>query len=296
MNATETTSEALVVANLAGVEISVSQSALDERDRLLKLARAGNGITDGASAARAAEVLKLLKGFSRTIEASRKEAKQPVLVFVADLDGLAKKLTDEIEREAARIAGLIGSWTAEQNRIAEQARRDAWEKEQAIRREAEAKERAEQERLAAEQRTRDEAARAAQKEAEAKANRARTEAGRAKALAEAEAARIKAEADQKAADARALAEGLKRDEQTALAIGAAHAGANAVALAKPQGVSARRDVEFTVEDVHALYEACPVLVKLEPQRAMIKAALKNLSEGQSLPGVKHWFVTGAVVR
>lgn len=296
MNATESPATALVVANLAGVEISVAQSALEERDRLLALARKGASITDGASATRAADVLKALKGFSRTIEASRKDAKAPVLVFVAELDGLAKKLTDDIEREAARIAGLIGAWTAQQNRIAEEARRAAYEKEQQIRREAEAKEREEAERLAAEQRARDEAARKVQAELDAKAARARTEAGRAKALAEAEAARVKAEADQKAAEARALAEGLKRDEEQALAIGKAHASAAVVVQAKPSGIAAKRSPKFKVVNLHDLYAAAPYLVNLEPNTAAINNAIKGLAEGQKLPGIEWWFETSAVVR
>lgn len=297
MSTTETeTLPALQVLGLAGIETTASAAALDERDRLLNLARRGTSVTDGASAQRATEILKELKAFSRGIESARKDVKEPVLQLGKDIDALAATLTDDLAREENRIAGLIGAWQAEQNHIAEEARRKAWEEEQRIRREAEAKDLAEQERLAAEQRAREDAARKVQEELEAKAARARSEAGRAKALAEAEAARARAEADRVAAEEKARAEGMKRDEQEALAIGKAHASAAVVQQTKPQGVSARREVEFEVVDIVALYEACAPLVKLEPNTAAIKAALKQLPEGKSLPGIRHWFRTSAVVR
>lgn len=290
------TTTALEVLGLSAVETTASAAALAERDRLLELARKGKCVTDAASAARAAEVLKEVKAFTRSIESTRKEVKEPVLSLAKDIDGLAKTLTADLEREASRISALVGEWQAEQNRIAEEARRKAWEEERRIRREAEAKERAEQERLAAEQRAREEEARKVQAELEAKAARARSEAGRAKALAAAEAARIQAEADAKAAAEAARLEGMKRDEAEALAIGKAHASAAVVQAAKPQGVAARRNVEFEVTDITELYEAVPVLVNLTPNTAAIKAALKQLPEGKTIPGIRHWFSTSAVVR
>lgn len=296
MSTTDTTSTALTLLGIDQATLSIADEAREERDRLLTRARKGKSITDGASAQRAAEVLKELKAFTRGIESARKDTKAPVLELSSRIDGLAKELTTDLEREAARIAGLVGEWQAEQNRIAEETRRKAWEEEQRIRREAEAKERAEQERLAAEQRARDEEARKVQAELEAKAARARSEAGRAKALAEAEAARMKAEADDARAAEQARIEGMKRDEAEALAIGQAHASAAVVMQAKPQGVAARREVEFEVVDIVTLYEACSPLVKLEPNTAAIKAALKQLPEGKTLPGVRHWWRTSAIVR
>lgn len=291
-----TTTTALAVLGLSAVETTASAAALAERDRLLSLARKGKVVTDAASAQRATDVLKEVKAFTRSIESTRKEVKEPVLQLGKDIDGLARTLTEELEREASRISALVGEWQAEQNRIADEARRKAWEEEQRIRREAEARERAEQERLAAEQRAREEEVRRVQAELEAKAARARSEAGKAKALAEAEAARLKAEEEAKAAAEQARIEGMKRDEAEALAIGKAHAAAAVVQAAKPQGVAARRNVEFEVTDIVALYEAVPVLVNLTPNTAAIKAALKQLPEGKTIPGIRHWFTTAAIVR
>lgn len=293
---TTTTNTALQLPDLSGIQVSATSEALDERDRLLILASKGKVIADAASAQRATDVLKELKSFTRGIESARKDAKAPVLELSSRLDATAKQLTLELEAEAERISKLVGTWQAEQNRIAEEARRKAWEEEQRIIREAAAKERAEQERLAAEQRAREDAARKEQEELAAKAARARSDAGRAKALAEAEAARLKAEADTKAAEEQARIHGLQRDEAEALAIGQAHAAAVVVQTAKPQGVQARRNVEFEVTDISELYEAVPVLVNLTPNTAAIKAALKQLPEGKTIPGIRHWFSTSAVVR
>src|SRR5690606_28356344 len=214
---------------------SATAEAIAERDRLLVLARRGKTIADAASAQRAAEVLKAIKGFTRGIESARKDAKAPVLELGQRLDATAKELTADLEAEATRISRLVGEWQAEQNRIAEEARRKAWEEEQRIRREAEARERAEQERLAAEQRAREEAARKEQEELQARAARARSEKKRAELEAAAEAVRLKAEQEAKEAEQRAIKEGLQRDEQEAIAIGKAHAQAALVAQQKPQG-------------------------------------------------------------
>lgn len=296
MSPNDTTTTALQLLGLDETSLTIAEEARHERDRLLDLARQGNTITDASSAQRAAEVLKELKAFTRGIESARKDVKAPVLELSKRIDDLAKELNGELDREADRISKLIGTWQAEQNRIAEEARRKAWEEEQRIRREAEAKERAEQERLAAEQRAREEEARKVQAELEAKAARARSEAGKAKALAEAEAARLKAEQEAEEARKRAIAEGLKRDEEEAMRIGKAHAEAAMVVQAKPQGVAARRNVEFEVTDIAALYEAIPVLVNLTPNTAAIKAALKQLPDGKTIPGIRHWYSTAAIVR
>lgn len=287
---------ALAVAGLSEISVSASAEALAERDRLLAMARRGKSVTDAASAQRATDVLKELKQFTRGMEAARKETKEPVLALSRDIDALAKQLTEDIDREASRISSLIGEWQAEQNRIAEEARRKAYEEEQRIRREAEAREQAERERLAAEEAKRLEAQRAEQQALAEKAARARSEKRRAELEAQAQAAAERAAREAEEARKRADAEGLKRDEQTALRIGQAHASAAIVSAAKPEGIAARRNVEFEVTDIVALYEACAPLVKLEPNTAAIKAALKQLPEGKTLPGVRHWFTTAAIVR
>jgi hypothetical protein len=287
---------ALQITPLGEIEISATFETLRERDRLLELARGGKRIADGESAKRAAEILKEVNTFARGIEAARKATKEPVLDLGRRIDELAKELISELNQESKRVSGLIGAWQKEQNDKAEEARRQAWEEEQRIKREAEAKERAEEERLRKLEEDRLAMLAAEQAELDAKAARARSEKGRQAALdAKAEAER-KAEEEKNRLAKQAIAEGLKRDEQTAIEIGKAHATAAVVQQAKPQGIAVRKDVEFEILDITELYEAAPYLVKLEPNTAALKSALKQLPEGKSLPGVKHWFTSKAITR
>ena len=53
------------------------------------------------------------------------------------IDALATDLTADIEAEARRIGRLIGAWNAEQERIADEARRRAEEEARRVREEAE---------------------------------------------------------------------------------------------------------------------------------------------------------------
>ena len=57
---------------------------------------------------------------------------------------------------------------------------------------------------------------------------------------------------------------------------------------KLEGLSLRSEVKFEVTNIQALYEAFPGMVLLSPNNAAIKAQLKTLPAGQSLPGVRHW--------
>lgn len=61
------------------------------------------------------------------------------------------------------------------------------------------------------------------------------------------------------------------------------------------GTATRTLVEFEVEDIAALYAARPDLVKLEPNKAAIKAII-TANSGIVLPGVRHWRSAATVVR
>ena len=94
----------------------------------------------------------------------------------------------------------------------------------------------------------------------------------------------KARKEREAAEAKAEQERFERAAlESAKAAEMVTAPANKLA-----GVAVGPEIKFEVTDVVALYEAAPYLVKLEPNKAAIKAALKQLREGQSLPGVRHW--------
>lgn len=133
-----TTEELLIVTGLDAA-VSATDAARATRDVLLAKARRGTSVANTASAESAGAILKEIKTFTRSIEDARKEIKEPVLDISKRIDGLAKELTEQLDAEATRISRLVGAWQAEQNRIAEEARRDAWQKEQDIKAEANSK-------------------------------------------------------------------------------------------------------------------------------------------------------------
>lgn len=268
------TTELLTISGVDDAAITATSDALALRDELLARARKGTIVTTPESAEKAGSILKEVKAFTRLIEDARKIVKEQPLKLCRDIDALASKLVSELETEATRISRLLGAWQAEQNRIAEEARRKAWEEEQRIKREAEEKARAEALRVRKEQ-----------EELELKASRARS--------------------DEKAAEWRAKAAQREEESQTASAAHVAQTeqaivetrvAAAAIAPPKPAGLATRKEVCFEVTDIQALYDAAPFLVTMSPNNAAIKAAVKGLSSGQSLPGVRHWEENKTIVR
>lgn len=135
-------------------------------------------------------------------------------------------------------------------------------------------------------RLRAEAERKAREEAE-RAERARreAEAAEAKRIADLEAAKAKGDATAVASasgDAWASLEAADKAEE-------AKAAARAVVVPVPPpkvaGIRLRQVQCHEVEDVLALYKARPDLVRLEPIRGAINAALEA---GETLPGVRAW--------
>jgi hypothetical protein len=249
-----------------------TQTASERRDSVLALARRGTTISNATSAATAADVLRECKGFERDIEDARKAAKEGPLELCRKIDALAKSLTAEVEHESARISALLGAWQKEQKRIADEAARIAREKEQALIREAEDKAAAERERIAAE--------------------RAALAAMAAQASNELEAAGVQAQVDALNAEAaEASARHVAATEQKVIEMRVAAAGKSIVT----PGLSARTEIKFEITDIVALYEAAPFLVILTPNTAALKAAIKGLTAGQSLPGVRHWTEARAIV-
>jgi dTMP kinase len=262
---------------LSGIDhtaLSATDAARVQRDSLLTLATGVGTVSSADQAARAAFVLKELKGFTREIESSRADVKAPVLEIGKKIDALAKDLTTKVDAEATRVSRVLGAWQAEQNRLAEEARRKAWEEEQRIREEAARKEREAAERE-----------QARQAELERKAAAARTEETAAKYRQQAEAAALRAHQEQE-----------RRDFVAEQAIVSTRVSAAALVPPKPAGVATREEIKFEVTDIIALYEAAAYLVSLEPNTAAIKAALKALTNGQHLPGVRHWKEALTVVR
>lgn len=310
--------QSIIISGLDNTHLSSTDEARATRDALLAKARKGTTINSTDSAARAADLLKELSNFTRFIEECRANAKAPFLEYGRKVDALAKELVSDLTAESTRISRMLGTFQAEENMRAAEKMREAYEKEQQIKREAEEKERAAeaavQAKIAEARRVAEEAMakarEAARIEAEqlaAKALRARSEAGKAKAEAESAAAaeraakeaqarqeaqaKLEAEMAEKAsrdAEQRAEAERQKIIDNRVTTVGKI--------APKPTGVATRGEICYEVTDVQALYEAAPYLVKLEPIPSMIKGALKQLTEGQNLPGIRHWRENRAIVR
>jgi hypothetical protein len=283
-------------------EFSASAEAIARRDELLAVARRGSAIANDESAQRAAAVLKDLKAFSRMIEASRKEAKDPVLTIGKKIDELAGKLTTDIKHQEERIGSLLAAWQEQQRKAAEEARRKAYEEEQRIIREQQERERKAREEAEAAERARREAEEKARREAEelaAKASRARSAERQAELQAEAEAKRKAAEEAAEKAEAERIAAEAKLEAEREAAEKAIVESRTELANAAPAklaGMALRSEIKFEVTDVYALFEALPGMVTLTPNTAALKAYLKTLPEGQTLPGVRHWREAKTTVR
>lgn len=286
----------ITVTGLELVTISNSGAARQQRDNLLAVFAGLAPVTDAASAAVVAVALREAKAFTNIIEAVRVEKKAPALDFGKRIDAAAADLAATVAAQLKRWGDQHAAWQAEQDRIAEKKRREAWEEEQRIKREAEAREYAAQQAARRAQEAADAEARRVQAELAAKAARARTEEGRARAEAAAAAAAQQAEVDrlnrqQAEEDAAAV-----REAARVSAIVETRVTASAEMPAKAEGISTRREVEFEVIDIVALYEANPLLVKMEPNTQTIKSALKQLRADQKIPGVRHWFKHASSIR
>jgi hypothetical protein len=298
-------------------KISAQAAALAKRDELLTKARKGTAITSAEQATRAAAFLKDLATFTRTIEDTRAAVKAPILEAGKKIDAVARTLTVDLEAEAKRIGGLLATFQAEQKRKEEEARRKAWEEQERIRLDAERKEREAREKAEAdererqrkvreEQEARDKAAREEQDRIRAAAERTRSEAGRAKREQELRDAQEKAEREKKEAADRAERERIEREDRERAdaekrrqeaADASAKASSAVVPIAKKiEGVAVGSEIKFEVTDIEALREAHPMFVLLSPNNAAIKAALKTMGEGKSLPGVRHWREAKTVIR
>lgn len=292
-----TTTEPVSLLTIAGLEVAIPSAtpeAIAQRDALLVLARKGKIVNSPESAQRAGLVLKDLKAFTRLIEETRKAVKAPVLKLEDDIDALAKTLTTQIKAEETRIGGLIATYQEEQRRREQAEREAAFKEQQRLAAEHAEKERKAREAQEAEaRRVREEQERAAREaaELEAKANRARSAERQAQLQKEADERRAQAEKEAAAAEeARKAAEAKAEQErnEAAKAMAAQNTRVSMSVAPKLEGLSLRSETKFEVTDIHALHAHIPALVILTPNNAAIKAQLKTLPEGQSLPGVRHW--------
>lgn len=266
--------EYITISGIDSPHAVTTEQARTMRDALLGQIKTVSKIATVDDATRAGEVLTRAKQLTRYIEIARTSAKEKPLQLCRDIDALGHELSDDLDAGAKRLGQLLAAYQAEQNRIAEQMRRDAWEEEQKIKREADRVEREAQEKVRREQ-----------AELDRKALVARSAANAEKYRQQAEAKRIQSELDQ-----------ARRDDEARNRIIETRQTAVMAAPPKQAGIATRRVLKFKVDDVVQLYEAAPYLVKLEANTSALTSALKQLTGQQRLPGVTHWFENESVVR
>lgn len=294
----------IILRDFSLATASAADEARSQRDLLIQRYQTIPSIVDTESARHATNLLRELRDFYKVIEAARKEVKAPVLKLEREIDALAEELDGQVEVAGRKLSTLLGAYDLEQKRIAEEKRIEAQREERRIRDEAARVEREEEERQA---KLRDQARREVERQqkeiafaAEAKAARARTEAGRERAAQEAERLRLELE-DKALREAQelervALEQQKVRDDEEARKVAATRESAFALTANKPKDTSTSEVIKFEVTDIVALYEAAPYLVRLEPNVAALKSALKGLHGDQKLPGVKHWFEATTITR
>lgn len=206
----------------------------------------------------AIDIAGQIKAHIDQVEKTRKEIKEPFFRTGQDIDAAAKKHVDELKSECARLNEMSGGYESNRRRAAEQAERQRQQEEKRLLDEAAAKQR-ESERLAEESRKAAEAKAAAGKEPTAEE--------RVKALKDQ--LRLEEEQEANAAEFRRL-------EQ-------ARVDARAKQLeAAPTGGSLREELDIEVTDIHALYKAQPMAVKLTIDLAFVKGMIKR---GVEYPGI-----------
>jgi hypothetical protein len=271
------------------------EAAIRRRDELLTLARKGTKIANAESAKRAADILKEVATFNRSIEAARVAHTAPLLERQRHVMAIAKDLTADLDAEQRRIQSLIGSFTAEQERIATEARQKAWEEQERVRLENERKEREAREEAERIRREKEEEARKEQQRLQAKADAAKSEAARAKAEEARKIAEEKAAKERHEAELREREETIKRQQEAAAASAKAASAVVIQAPVKLAGVSTGTVLKFEVFDPLALYESHAAFCTIEPNLPAIRTAL-NSNPSLQLPGVRHWREAKATVR
>lgn len=250
-------SNLILVSGVPGVSVTIGSQAYTDRQTALDDARMVRAVTDQFGQGSAVDALRAVKTLIAETEKARKAVKAPVLDLGKRIDTLAAEFTGELEREAARLSGLLTGYELEQRRIAAEEQRKRDEAEHKAREESA---RIERERQEAEARARREAEEAERKAREAGDAEARKAAAEARAKADAEAARVAAERAKAEADAR---------------IAAALAAQNAPVVERAQGQVVSDRWTFDVVDVRALAAACPDLVTITPKRADILALIRS---------------------
>lgn len=246
----------IIIKNMSDpAAIELSQGLLNARAAALTSAKLIEKIETAKDLEAASHALGELNALEKTITAAHKDAKEPFLKITKRLDALKREYAESLASEKTRLSRMIGAHQEAERRKLEEARKAAEEEKRRI--EFEARER-ERERILQEK-------------------KAFEQGGAPTGTLSADLNAIREEAHEQTLDA---------ELRAAQGLAVAPSGS---------GVSVRKKWEFEVKDIRALYAARPELVKLEPNKAAIKAILAA-TNGAPIPGVESWAVTVAGVK
>lgn len=116
--------DALTLTGLGTPQVELTIEATKARDGLLLEAARCRTVEDQIDADAAAGLLRDMQTFLRTIEAGRTAVKKPVLEVGRQIDATAKQLVQTLAVESDRVSRLLGSYQAEQRRLAEERVRE----------------------------------------------------------------------------------------------------------------------------------------------------------------------------
>jgi hypothetical protein len=229
-------------------------------------------VVDAATYELAAEELRAIKAKASALDERRKAITGPLDVAKKAVMDLFRGPLDVLAQAEASLKRSMLSYSQEQARIAEQARR-----------EAESRAAAERARIAEEARRAEEAAAAAREAGQKAAAELRV------AQDDAERERLAAEAASQAAEAARLSSEAQMQQRAASMVVAAAPSA-AVAVPKASGVSTATSIDFEVVDLLALVKAAaerPELVALlAVDSVKLRAYVRGLGLQCNLPGVR----------
>jgi DNA polymerase III alpha subunit (gram-positive type) len=254
----------LKIGDTTTVAVEIVPESYAERTRAIAAASSVSVVTTAAEQATAVTALRSLKALTKQVEASRKEAKAPVLELGRRIDATAETFLRDITVEDARVTALLTAYEVEQRRIAA---------------EAEKVRQAEVDRLAAEERQKQSEIQRQIAEAEKQQREAREAAQNAESRDELAAAARKAEA----AKAELLKLGVTMQRSEDAVIVAQSVPVPVAAPPRPAGTSVRQPWTFDLTDIRALYNARPDLCEITPRRSVI---LAEIAQGlRQLPGI-----------
>lgn len=246
----------LIVSTATNATAALSTEAPALKVQLLQISRAVIEVGASEHVAPAVHAVRELKRLKNSVEAARKQVKDPVLRLGQRIDELAKNYTIEIDAEILRIEGgrgvdgrpvkgLLGAWNEKEN-----------------------------DRIAAEQRAIDEQAAAAQKVLDDALKAQEKLAAKSNATAKQEVA----------ADARV---------QEAIANATKAASVVVAPPATAAGMKAKMETFHEITDAAALYAVRPEWFELVPKKVVMKAAI---SKTTILPGLRVWEAMDTKIR